>query len=161
MEAVLAVWHGDFAEAQRHHEIAAQVHERTELYEAGSGLIATASLLREKGEAVDEATLFGAHPDRAGEGMVGVAQAALLTVRVGPAARAEAVAILRGSAAAAHVWTGLGHTALLAHLCADHSLAEFAPGLLDQLAPFLDRIAILGQVGSSARSRWPPPDYTP
>ena len=46
MEAVLAMWVGDFAEAERHHAIAAHVHEQTELYEAGSGLLASASLLR-------------------------------------------------------------------------------------------------------------------
>src|SRR5690606_29513549 len=43
MEAVLAMWVGDFAEAERHHAIAAHVHEQTELYEAGSGLLAGAS----------------------------------------------------------------------------------------------------------------------
>lgn len=53
MEAVPAMWVGDFAEAERHHAIAAHVHEQTELYEAGSGLPAGATLLREKGGPVD------------------------------------------------------------------------------------------------------------
>jgi hypothetical protein len=44
MEAVLAVWRGDFAESGRHHGIAAHVHQQTELYEAGSGLVAGVSL---------------------------------------------------------------------------------------------------------------------
>ena len=146
MEAVLAVWHGDFAAAQRHHAIAAQVHEQTELYEAGSGLIAAASLLREKGETVDESALFGGR-DRGGRDMVGVARAAVLTVIAGEGARRDAADVLANRGSGAHVWTSLGYSTLLAHLCADHRLAEFAPHLIDELAPYQDRIATIGQVG--------------
>jgi hypothetical protein len=32
-------------------------------------------------------------------------------------------------------------------VCADHGLVEFAPGLIAELEPFVDRIAMLGQVG--------------
>ncbi|HEY5842318.1 MAG TPA: BTAD domain-containing putative transcriptional regulator [Mycobacterium sp.] len=147
MEAVLAVWHGDFAEAERHHTIAAHVHEQTELYEAGSGLIAIACLLREKGESIDPASLFGSPAEHGGEGMVGVARAALLSVRTGADARDEVAEMLRGQRGAEHVWTGLGHTALLAQLCAEHGLIEFAPELLDRLTPHRDELAVIGQVG--------------
>ena len=133
MEAVLAVWQGDFAEAERHHAIAAHVHEQTELYEAGSGLIAIACLLREKGGSIDPASLFGSPAEHGGEGMVGVARAALLSVGTSPDGRDEVAAMLRGQRGAEHVWTGLGHTALLAQLCADHELIELAPELLDRL----------------------------
>jgi hypothetical protein len=56
-------------------------------------------------------------------------------------------AMLRGQRGAEHVWTGLGHTALLAQLCADHGLAEFAPDLLDALTAHRDELAVIGQVG--------------
>ena len=79
--------------------------------------------------------------------MVGVARAALLSVRTGPDARDEVAAMLRGQRGAEHVWTGLGHTALLAQLCADHGLIEFAPELLDRLTPHRDELAVIGQVG--------------
>ncbi len=147
MEAVLAVWRGDFAEAERHHGIAVKVHEQTELYGAGSGMIAATALLREKGETVDAASVLGAELDSGGEGMVDVARAALLTVQTGPDARAEAAGVLSRGSGLPHIWTSLGFAALRAHLCADHGLVEFAPGLLDELEPFADRIAMIGQVG--------------
>ncbi|CAN5213608.1 BTAD domain-containing putative transcriptional regulator [soil metagenome] len=147
MEAVLAVWRGDLAEAQRHHGIALQVHEQTELYGAGSGMIAGTALLRETGETVDAAAFFVDDMDSGGEGMVDVARTALLTVRTGPAARAEAGDVLARGPGMSHIWTSLGFAALRAHVCADHGLTEFAPGLIAELAPFSDRIAMLGQVG--------------
>jgi hypothetical protein len=151
MEAVIAVWRGDFAEAERHHGIAAHVHEQTELYEAGSGLVAAVSLLREKGGPVDEDWPgLRAGPETGGQGMVGLVHTALLTVDTRPEARAHAVARLqewRDAGNRPHVWTTLGHAALLAHLAADHNLPEFAAPLLAQLAPFRDRIAVIGQVG--------------
>ncbi|WP_260762825.1 BTAD domain-containing putative transcriptional regulator [Mycobacterium sp. SMC-4] len=151
MEAVLAMWIGDFAEAERHHAIAAHVHEQTELYEAGSGLLATASLLRERGGPIG-ADWAGVHAqkDDGGQGMVGVVRTALLTLDSGPQARGEAVRTLQRSAGTqgkAHVWTTLGHQTLLAHLAADHVLPDFAGPLLTALDPFRDRIAVIGQVG--------------
>lgn len=152
MEAVLAMWIGDFAEAARHHAIAAHVHEQTELYEAGSGLLATASLVRERGGPVGaDLAAVKASRETGGQGMVGVVRTALLTLESGPQARAEAVARLqkwvRSSTGRGHIWTTLGHHALLAHMAADHGLEEFAEPLLTQLDPFRDRIAVLGQVG--------------
>ncbi|MET0704686.1 MAG: BTAD domain-containing putative transcriptional regulator [Mycobacterium sp.] len=147
MEAVLAVWRGDLAEAQRHHDVAVRVHEQTELYGAGSGMIATTALLRETGETVDGAALLGEYHDTGGEGMIEVARAALLTVQTGPVARAQAIDVLSRGPGIPHVWTSLGFAALRAHLCADHRLTDFAPGLLDELEPWVDRIAMIGQVG--------------
>ncbi|MDG4664354.1 BTAD domain-containing putative transcriptional regulator [Mycobacterium sp. 236(2023)] len=151
MEAVLAVWVGDFAEAERHHAIAAHVHEQTELYEAGSGLLATATLLRERGGPVDP-RWHELHPSQetGGMGMVGVVRTAVLTLLTGPDARAEALATLRQWSSdidRAHIWTTLGHHALLAHLAVEHDLPEFAEQLLAELAPYRDRIAVIGQVG--------------
>jgi hypothetical protein len=145
MEAVLAVWSGDFAEAERHHRIAADVHEQTELYEAGSGMIAIACLLREQGETVNPADVFGAEAEEGGEGMVAVARAALLSGR--PDAAAEVADLLAVQRQVQHSWTGLGHAALLAQVCADYGLREFAPQLLDRLGPHRDEIAVIGQVG--------------
>jgi hypothetical protein len=45
------------------------------------------------------------------------------------------------------VWYTLGRLTLLSHLAADHDLSEFAAPLLEKLAPFEDRIALLGQAG--------------
>ena len=65
--------------------------------------------------------------------------------------RAQAAATLREHVGVGprrgHIWTTLGHQVLLAHLAADHGLAEFTDELLTDLAPFGDRIAAIGQVG--------------
>jgi hypothetical protein len=147
MEAVLAMWRGDFAAARRHHEIAAQVHEQTELYEAGTGLVAQASLRRETGEPVNEGWL-----DHVGvadvDGMADVVQVAVQTMKTGPDARESAAAMLaRLRTGPMHVWTTLGQVTLQAHLCADHGLTEFAPHLLQTLEPFMDYLALIGQAG--------------
>ncbi|KMO80354.1 BTAD domain-containing putative transcriptional regulator [Mycolicibacterium obuense] len=151
MEAVLAMWAGDFAEAQRHHATAAHVHEQTELYEAGSGLLAAASLLRETGEALDPSWAgLRANTETGGQGMVGVVRAALLTMTPTSDVLADATAMLRewrDTVDRGHIWTTLGHQTLLAHLAADHGLSEFAEPLLDQLTPHRERIAAIGQVG--------------
>lgn len=154
MEAVLAVWRGDFAEAERHHGIAAHVHEQTELYEAGSGLVAAVSLLREKGGPVDPAwpSVDAAPAETGGQGMVGLVKTALMTVnRDGPRGDEAAAAILQrwvSERGRPHVWTTLGHAVLLAHLAADRRLARFCAPLLEELEPFGDRIAVIGQVGA-------------
>lgn len=151
MEAVLAMWSGDFTEARRHHATAAHVHEQTELYEAGSGLLAAASLLRETGEALDSSWAdLRASTQTGGQGMVGVVRAALLTMTPSPDVRAEAMAMLRewrDTVDRGHIWTTLGHQTLLAHLAADHGLSEFAEPLLGQLTPHREHIAVIGQVG--------------
>lgn len=151
MEAVLAVWRGDFAEAERHHRIAAEVHEQTELYEAGSGLVAAVTLIREKGEPVAPGWPgLRADTESGGQGMVGLVHTALLTVESGDEARAQAAVRLQEWAVKAHrehVWTTLGHATLLAHLACDYGFAEYAPTLLAELIPFTDRIAVIGQVG--------------
>ncbi|MFS0898513.1 AfsR/SARP family transcriptional regulator [Mycolicibacterium litorale] len=151
MEAVLAVWRGDFAEAERHHRIAADVHEQTELYEAGSGLVAAVTLIREKGGPVEPGWPgLRADTESGGQGMVGLVHTALLTVDSGDEARAQALTRLQewaGKPYRAHVWTALGHATLLAHLACDYGFVQFAPALLERLLPFVDRISEIGQVG--------------
>lgn len=151
MEAVLAVWRGDFAEAQRHHGIAAHVHEQTELYGAGSGLMAEVSLLRETGGEIDPAWLqLVAAPETGGQAMVDLVTGALLTVADGPDVAPAADALLAGWLTrrdSPHVWTTLGNLVLLAHLTADCGLAAYAEPLLAELTPFVDRIAVIGQIG--------------
>lgn len=150
-EATLAVWQGDFTEADRHRNIAAYVHEQTELYGAGSGLVAEVSLLRERGGPIDESWPgLQASPETGGQGMVGLMHTALLTVAGAPGGHTAAAERLREWLAGrhrAHVWTTLGHTTLLAHVAADHGLTEYAEPLLTELTPFADRIAVIGQVG--------------
>ncbi|MEV0670551.1 BTAD domain-containing putative transcriptional regulator [Mycobacterium sp. NPDC050441] len=149
MQAVLAIWRGDFAEAGRHHAIAAHVHEQTELYGAGSGLLAEVTLLRETGGPVSEGLVATqADIDTGGQGMEALVHTALLTVVEGP--RADALARLqewRADAGRGQVWTGLGQAAWMAHLAADYGLDEYADELLAALQPYGDRIAVIGQVG--------------
>jgi DNA-binding SARP family transcriptional activator len=146
-EAVIALWRGDFAETERHHAIAASVHEQTELYEAGSGMLAAVSLIREKGRIPDTGLLSGPVPDAGGAGMVGVVAVALETARQGDRATAEELLRRGVSHTLGHNWMSLGYYTFLAHLCADHRLTEFAPALLERLDPFRGRIAVVGQVG--------------
>ncbi|WP_234790986.1 BTAD domain-containing putative transcriptional regulator [Mycolicibacterium wolinskyi] len=149
MEAVLAMWHGDFTEAQRHHAIAAHVHEQTELYVAGSGLVAVVTLLREQGGPIGPGwSGLQASSETGGQSMEALVHTALLTIDTG--SRVEAVARLDGWLAdgnRAEVWTTLGHLTWLAHLAADHELTEYATPLLAALEPFIYCIAVIGQVG--------------
>jgi hypothetical protein len=151
MEAVLAVWRGDFAEAERHHGIATHVHEQTELYGAGSGLMAAVSLVRETGGPIDpQWRSVAATPETGGQDMVDLVKTALLTIADGPEVAAAAEALLADWLATRvrpHVWTTLGYLALLAHLAADGGLERYAGPLLEELAPFTDRIAVIGQIG--------------
>ncbi len=151
MEAVLAVWRGDFPEAERHHEIAAHVHEQTELYGAGSGLMAAVALLRETGGPVDPRLQeFEAAPDTGGQDMADLVRTAVLTLADGPEVDGAAEALLEVWLAGRdrpHVWTTLGHLTLLAHLASDVGLARFAAPLLSELRPLTDRIGLIGQIG--------------
>ncbi|MEU0495728.1 BTAD domain-containing putative transcriptional regulator [Mycobacterium sp. NPDC006124] len=151
MEAVLAVWRGDFAEAERHHGIAAHVHEQTELYGAGSGLMATVSLLRETGGEIDPRWLaMAASPETGGQNMADLVRTVVLSIADGPEVPAAAEALLSAwlaDRARPHVWTTLGHLVLLAHLAADGGLVRYAGVLLEELGPFDDRIAVIGQIG--------------
>ena len=151
MQAVLAVWRGDFAEAHRHHGIAAHVHEQTELYGAGSGLMAEVSLLRETGGEIDPAWReLAATPETGGQSMVDLVTGALLSVSGGSEVAPAAEALLSGwlpRRRGPHVWTTLGNLVLLAHLAAECGLERFAAPLLDELTPFVDRIAVVGQIG--------------
>ena len=157
MEAVLAVWRGDFAEAERHHGIAAHVHEQTELYGAGSGLMAAVSLVRETGGPIDpQWRSVAATPETGGQDMVDLVKAALLTVPTAPEVASAAQALLAEWLAARdrpHVWTTLGHLALLAHLAADEWLVRYAGPLLDELEPF-DRPDRRDRADRRRRARW-------
>jgi hypothetical protein len=142
------MWRGDFAEAQRHHAIAAHVHEQTELYVAGSGLVAEVTLLRELGGPVGDGLIATpADVETGGQGMEAMVASALLTIE---GTRAEAQRRLRhwpATSYGAHVWVTLGQTSWLAHLAADYQLDEYAEALLAALEPFVDCIAVIGQVG--------------
>ncbi|MCB9440314.1 MAG: AAA family ATPase [Mycolicibacterium sp.] len=141
LEAVLAVWEGDFAEARRHHRIAAAVHGQTELYGAGSALLALASLLREEGDLSGDGIPFDDHRDDGGEDMLAVVRTAIC------ATPEDAAALAAYGLGDEHVWSALGRAALMAHLCADFHLADYAPEVLARLDGHRDEIAVIGQVG--------------
>lgn len=48
-ESTIALWYGDLAGARRQHQVAREVHEQTELYVAGSGMIALMTYAWERG----------------------------------------------------------------------------------------------------------------
>ncbi|EID13352.1 BTAD domain-containing putative transcriptional regulator [Mycolicibacterium phlei] len=149
MEAVVAAWVGDFAEADRHHAIAVHVHEQTELYEAGSAMLSKSLLVRERGGPVGpEWEAFLDDEVFLGPGAVSVVGTAVLSLVRGPGARPKAQDMLRRWVEhdELFIWPTLGHRTLLAHLAADHRLPEFAEPLLAKLTPFTGQIATLGQV---------------
>ncbi|MCV7193158.1 BTAD domain-containing putative transcriptional regulator [Mycolicibacterium brumae] len=141
LEAVLAVWSGDLAEARRHHRIAIAVHGETELYGAGSALIALACLLRDEGDLAGEEILFEEYLDDGGEGMVAVVRSALCDTRD------EAESLMASAPDDLQFWSSLGQAVLLAHLCAEFGLTDHAGKLLSQLADHRQEIAVIGQVG--------------
>jgi DNA-binding SARP family transcriptional activator/DNA polymerase III delta prime subunit len=139
MEGTLALWHGDTAAARRHYEAAGRIHAQTELYYAGSAVLAGLALVREEG---------------------GLA-AADTTDAPEPLVWRAAVAAARGDAAAAGpqldawldavepwVWATLGHVALAAHAAADAGLADRAPRIVALLEPYSGRLAGIGHVGA-------------
>ena len=88
-----------------------------------------------------------------GQSLVDLVRAVALGLQQGPVARENARALLAErfdpSATRAQIWTTLGHNTFLAHLAAEYGLSEFAAALLAELEPFVDRIAVIGQVGSA------------
>lgn len=147
MEAVHAIWCGDFASAAQHLDTASSAHEQTELYGAGSRLIVLSCLLRELGQPVDDPAALYSDEDLGGDDMLGMAGAVLVATRTGPEFHEEAAALLAGQRAAGHVWIGLGHAVLLAHVSADHGLIDHAAELIARLDGHRSEIALIGQIG--------------
>lgn len=137
MEATLASWHGDFDETRRQYETARQFHLQTELYVAGSDDLAANTLEWEHGMLADAEPGF-VEPDLwriAISAAQGDAESAARDIgrwepRRGP-----------------FTWTTLGHRTLIARVIADLELVEYADTFIELLAPFVDRIATVGQVG--------------
>ncbi|WP_430332875.1 BTAD domain-containing putative transcriptional regulator [Rhodococcus sp. ACT016] len=137
MEGTLAEWRGDLEQAARQYDTASQIHLQTELYTAGSSDLAQNTLKWEQGRLADTTP--------------GFVEPWAWTIAIA-AARDDRQAAVDGLARWADdpgpdVWTTLGHQTLLAHVVADLSLFEYAELFLGHLAPFVDRIAIVGQVG--------------
>ncbi|KQR99733.1 hypothetical protein ASG12_02800 [Williamsia sp. Leaf354] len=157
MESTLALWHGDLARAQRHHAIAREVHEQTELYAAGSGMIALMSHGWERGELADlgvgeqDPLRWLREVVAAGDdvGMVGVAAAGVAATA---GTRTDRVTVERlvdhwWQTRIPHMWTTLGTDALLAHVVADHGLTDHVDRFVAALTPFADGVAVIGHVG--------------
>ncbi|GGF26068.1 hypothetical protein [Williamsia phyllosphaerae] len=158
MESTLALWHGDLPEAHRQHAIARDVHEQTELYVAGSGMIAVMGLGWEQGTLSDLALtddpmrwMQTVIEERGDNGMVGVVVAgtAAIAGARGDRSLAETMIDRWWEQRGVHVWTTLGNAVLLAHLVADLGLVDHVERFVADLAPFADRIAVIGQVGSA------------
>ena len=137
MEATLAEWYGDFAQARRQYETARQIHLQTELYTAGSADLAFNTLEWERG------ALAESDP--------GVVEPDSWTIAI-DAARGEREAtsdgikkwlINRGP----QTWTTLGHQTLLARVVADLELVEYADTFIELLSPHTGCIATVGHVG--------------
>ncbi|MGZ8178615.1 BTAD domain-containing putative transcriptional regulator [Williamsia sp. SKLECPSW1] len=157
MESTIALWHGDLPLARRQYETAREVHEQTELYVAGSGMIALMTYawergaLAELGFAVDDPVRWmQSVVDEGGDnGMVGVVVAGTAAIAGARGDRRVVETMLsrwwanRG----APVWTTLGTATLLAHVAVDLGLEDHYDRFIADLAPFADRVAIVGQVG--------------
>ncbi|MEH3154411.1 MAG: BTAD domain-containing putative transcriptional regulator [Gordonia paraffinivorans] len=157
MESTIALWHGDLAGARHQYQVAREVHEQTELYVAGSGMIALMTYAWERG-ALAELGFASDDPlrwmqsvvDEGGDnGMVGVVVAGTAAIAGARGDRRVVETMLsrwwanRG----AHVWTTLGTATLLAHVAVDLELTAHFDRFVDDLAPYADRVAIIGQVG--------------
>lgn len=137
MEATLAEWHGDFAQARRQYETARQIHLQTELYTAGSADLAFNTLEWERG-ALAESDPGVVEPDSwiiAIDAARGELEAASEGIRKW--------LINRGP----QTWTTLGHQTLLARIVADLELVDYADTFIDLLEPHTGRIATVGHVG--------------
>jgi DNA-binding SARP family transcriptional activator len=137
MQAMLAEWHGDRAEADHQLALATEVHAQTELH----GAAAAAELAR----------LFVAWtrgtlpPDTPLPVFEPVAWAAALAFARGDHDTAAAEAARWIGAQGPLLWTTLSHAVLLGHVVADLDRADLATPYIALLTPFSGRIAVLGQ----------------
>ncbi|QRY61131.1 AAA family ATPase [Gordonia sp. PDNC005] len=161
MEMALAVWHADFDLARDHFRVAMAVHQQTELYVAGSGMLALMALAGQQGvgELIDE--VLGT--DEAGRmdwAAAVVAEAPENQVSRLMAAGVATVAWTQGDVATVRdmvdvwstddhpmFWTSLAQATVLADLVAELQLVDHAPRFLNYLTPFSGCIATVGQVG--------------
>ena len=138
MEGTLALWRGDFQAAHRHQAIGTRVHLQTELYYAGSWVVARLSLQREDGM-LAQADSDGAFEPEPWD-------AAIAAARGDSATAADRLTAWLDSVGP-WVWVTLGHVTLLAEAAADAGLAEHAPRLLALLEPYAGRVAVIGHIG--------------
>ena len=134
MEATLAEWYGDFAQARRQYETARQIHLQTELYTAGSADLAFNTLEWERG------ALAESDP--------GVVEPDSWTIAI-DAARGEREATSEGIKKwlinrGPQTWTTLGHQTLLARVVADLELVDYADTFIGLLSPYTGCIATVG-----------------
>lgn len=154
MEVVVAVWVGDFDEAQRNQAIAQRVHGQTELYVTGQAPMSLMGLRREQGfltesEAVMARDLIEQVAGSADDmNMLAVIAAGMATIPGAHVDRALADTLVRQRQATrgAHVWYTLGHAVALAHVVAEFELTEYATDFIDELTPFTDCIGVVGQL---------------
>jgi hypothetical protein len=138
-QAMLAQWHGDFDEAERHRLVAARAHAQTELHSETSTGIAFLAARWERG------TLAGSQIAAPPTDVPAWEAASAAARGDEPAARRALETWLRPGRPV--IWSTLGHQTLLAHVVADLGLADLAPALLPTLQPHTDEIANIGQVG--------------
>ncbi|WP_228461663.1 BTAD domain-containing putative transcriptional regulator [Gordonia spumicola] len=161
MEMALAVWHADFDVARDHFRVAMTVHQQTELYVAGSGMLALMALAGQQGvgELIDDVV----GTDESGRmdwAASVVAQAPDDQVARLMAAGVATVAWTQGDEATVRTmidlwsrddhpmfWTSLAQATVLADLVAELGLADRAQSFLEYLTPFRGCIATVGQVG--------------
>lgn len=137
MEGTLATWHGDFEEVRRQYDTAKMIHLQTELYMAGSAGLAENTLEWELG------TLAQADP--------GIVEPDSWSIAIagarGERERASREIALWLAKPGTLMWTTLGHQTLIARVVADLGLVEYCEEFIGLLAPYVDRIATVGQVG--------------
>jgi len=161
MEMALAVWHADFDLAREHFRVAMTVHRQTELYVAGSGMLALMALAGQQGvgELVDEvlgtdesgrmdwaAATVAASPDNQVARLMAAGVATVAWTQGDEATVREMIEIWSNDDHPMF-WTSLAQATVLADLVAELGLVDHAAGFLEYLAPFAGCIATVGQVG--------------
>ncbi|WOC13458.1 hypothetical protein MP11Mi_25590 [Gordonia sp. MP11Mi] len=161
MEMALAVWHADFDLAREHFRVAMAVHQQTELYVAGSGMLALMALAGQQGvgELIDEvlgtdelgrmdwvAAVVAEAPD---DQVARLMAAGVATVAWTQGDETTVRAMIDLWSADDHpmFWTSLAQATVLADLVAELGIVNRAVPFLTYLTPFMGCIATVGQVG--------------
>ncbi|MEU2347284.1 BTAD domain-containing putative transcriptional regulator [Modestobacter sp. NPDC049651] len=141
LATTLSQWRGDFAEAERAHDLAAELHRATELYGMGDPDPALIALRWDQGRLAELPPLDTGSWEPVPWGAAAVAAA------LGDRTAAAELVTARLQVPSAAPWTALSHLVLLAHVVADLGLRHLADELLTRLTPDAGLVANVGQVG--------------
>ncbi len=137
MEVGVVAWHEGPTRALAKQAVAAEAHDRTDLYDVGFAAMALTMLRWMEGRLAETAPF-----DYELEQTV---WAAARAAELGDPAAVEAAVVERLRDVEPLAWAGLGHLVVLAHTVADQRLTAYAAQLVEILTPRSGRLAIVGQ----------------